>query len=323
MASAADVLLVAYEDVEPTKDEWEFIAGAKPAGITLFKRNIPYDLDSLKSTLKTLQKKLPEPGIIAIDQEGGRVSRLPAPFPNQGPALMLPDQARLIQDYAHQVGKSLLSLGINTNFAPVLDIYTREDNTAIGDRCFSDNPDGVIRRAGAFIQGHKDAGILWCLKHFPGQGDASADTHASSTTIQADRQTLFSREIKPFMALCQDAPMVMMSHAHFPALDPVLPASTSKTIIQDILAKQLNYQGLVLSDDFLMGAIPQDLDKWSEKLIEAIVAGTDLLLICRDIERIERARTVLQHEIEHSQVFRKRISLASQRIAKLRRNLSR
>ena len=158
-------------------------------------------------------------------QEGGRVRRLKEPFPNLGPALHISggndDKGSIEQifNYGHCVGLRLKELGINVNFAPVLDCLSNPKNDAIGDRSFASSPNKVVSRAGAYLRGHQEAGIYGCLKHFPGQGDASHDTHLQSTAINASSLQLEQRELVPFVELLPEAELVMISHCIYPAIE--------------------------------------------------------------------------------------------------------
>lgn len=322
---ASAVILAAFEGVTLTGEEKACFQSLPPAGFTLFRRNMADNYPSIRQLTAELQpsgKALPL--MIAIDQEGGRVARLRSPFPNAGPAMNLAagarDQAALqeIYNYAYIVGTSLLGLGINVNFAPVLDILTCEENVAIGDRCFGRDALSVQERAGAFLRGMQATGVLGCLKHFPGQGDANHDTHESGTRIEASRSLLEERELSPFVALLAESPMVMISHALYPALDPDRPASLSPAIMQGLLREKLGFDGLIVSDDMNMKAIDQSQKPWCEALIAALVAGVDLLLVCRELERYRWAVEALSREAQKSPAFAARLANAAERVARLR-----
>ena len=191
---AASILLGCIDSDVLSDEEIAFFQETQPAGVTLFSRNInrtqqEQSLKKLTEALQGLNRRSETPFLIAIDQEGGRVARLKHPFPNAGPALHLgkglPQEAarKKIYQYALEVGASLCNLGININFAPVLDIFTNPENEAIGDRCFGSTLDEVIWKAGAFLDGLNVSNVMPCLKHFPGQGDASFDTHLHSSPI--------------------------------------------------------------------------------------------------------------------------------------------
>ncbi len=327
--SAGAVILAALEGVSLTAEEKACFQQLPPAGFTLFRRNLApsyADIQTLNTQLQTLKSPSSGPLLIAIDQEGGRVARLRAPFPNLGPALHLAGSARTpealleIQNYGFVVATMLRTLGITVNFAPVLDILTREENVAIGDRCFGREAAHVTERAGAFIEGLQSGGVWGCLKHFPGQGDAAADTHESGTRIEASLDLLWSRELQPFVSLMPKSPMVMISHAVYPALDPLRPASLSPLIMQGLLRQQMGYRGLIVSDDMNMKAIDQAREPWCEAIVTAIAAGSDLMLVCRELERYRWAVEAVSREAGRSPAFSARLEEARMRVENLRRS---
>jgi beta-N-acetylhexosaminidase len=239
LSQASAVILAALEGVRLAPEEHRLFQDMPPAGFTLFRRNLSprfSEIRDLCQELQALDADSPLPQLLAIDQEGGRVARLRTPFPNFGPAMDLvagrTDQEALtdIENMAFVMGASLWKLGINVDFAPVVDVLTREENLAIGDRCFARNAADATVRAGAFLRGLQSAGVLGCLKHFPGQGDANVDTHEGGTLIAADMDLLEARELVPFRALLPEVPMIMISHAVYPALDAVGPRACRRQL---------------------------------------------------------------------------------------------
>jgi beta-N-acetylhexosaminidase len=331
MSAAGNVIVGALEGTEITPEEVSLLCRAKLAGITLFKRNITpafsQDLRTLNQRVQGLRPAGNPPLIVAIDQEGGRVSRLPPPFPDAGPAFHLFEslapaaRATAIEQYAWGVGTCLVGLGVNVNFAPCADIITNAQNTAIGDRAFADNAPTVTLLAGAFLEGLRNAGVAGCLKHFPGQGDASADTHTAGATIPLSRADLERRELVPFMNLLAMAPMVMMSHCTYPAFD-TKQASLSKVIMQDLIRNELNYKGLIVSDDMNMEAISQDLKSWCEAIEGALAAGADLILVCRKVDRMVAAEEHLNKVARRSPAFREILEHRAQNVWATRTKLA-
>ena len=328
--AASAVLVAAVEGMVLTSEEERFFREEAPAGVTLFKRNIPQEdytkLQKLTADLQATRANGQPPLVVAIDQEGGRVARIGSPFPNLGPAMHLaaggvdPSSLKSIQDYGATVGAELKSLGVNVDFAPVVDIFTEPSNVAIGDRCFGTTAEQVSLRAGAFMDGLQGTNVLGCLKHFPGQGDARVDTHEGTAIIGASLQTLLTRELEPFRRLMPKAKMVMISHSIFPALCE-REASRSQIVIMDWLRARLGFQGVVVSDDMNMGALPQEIDAWKTALIDAVAAGCDMLLVCRHLERCKIALEALRHESAKSPAFKSRLEDAAERVTKLRKFL--
>lgn len=322
------VVLAAFEATALAASEKQFFKRFPVAGVTLFRRNISPDQNLFGQTLRQLKHShYGLPLIVAIDQEGGRVTRMPKGFPDLGAPLKIGkddplshDVLRQIKSYGFDVGSQLLKSGINVNFAPVLDINTNPANVAIGDRAWGHNVDAVVQRAGSYLSGLRGAGVFGCLKHFPGQGDASADTHLTGTAIHSSRAQLFARELMPFVQLLPKSEMIMISHCVYSDLDS-LPASLSYKIQTELLKNQFSYNGLILSDDMNMKAIEQDTVKWVDQLEQAILAGSDLLVICRDTDRIAYAIEDLTRRASSSKVLASRIFESADRVNKVRRRL--
>ena len=311
---AGKLLMVGLEGPDLTRPERDFLERCRPAGVILFGRNIDSgDRGRLKALTAEIRALCQTPGdpvgpLIAIDQEGGRVARIKGSFPNRGPALLLEGGATSfealskIRAYGQEVAEALVDLGINVNFAPVVDLLTEPRNTAIGDRCFGTTAEQVILRAGAFLEGLSEGGVLGCLKHFPGQGHAQIDTHLGTAVIDVDRETLLTRELAPFRALHPKAPMIMVAHGVYPVLDSK-PASLSAKMMTDLLRGDLGFAGMVVSDDMLMGAIPQEEDVWTDLLVQSVRAGADLLLVCKGLDRIQLAWTALAEKASRDPAF--------------------
>ncbi len=286
---ASSLIVGAIEGTQISADEAQFFRKHPLGGLTIFTRNFPESwltvADMLRSFRELVNTSALEklPPVIAIDQEGGRVRRFKEPFPNWGPAMRLGlDQDKVsseifLANSALCLGYALRGFGINVNFAPVLDIDTEPTNTAIGDRCFGQDPVTVIKRAGIFMRSMQQSGVQGCLKHFPGQGDAKVDTHLGQANIPLSMSALEQRELVPFKALLPECFMVMMSHVIYPEVDS-RPASLSPVWMQDVLREKWNFRGVLVSDDFNMEAIDQDEDQWGEAVVQAVAAGTD---ICR------------------------------------------
>jgi beta-N-acetylhexosaminidase len=326
--AAREVILGALEGPDLSAEEARFFAREPLAGVTLFKRNTTpnFTVELAALNRRLLRFDTTAPAIIAIDQEGGRVSRLPQPFPNLGPAMSLfttepaLDPVTAINQYGFVVGATLRALGINVNFAPVVDILTHPGNDAIGDRAFGKDADTVIARAGAFLEGMQRAGTAGCLKHFPGQGHAGADTHLTGASIGLSRAELDARELKPFKALLHATSMVMISHCIYPAFD-TREASLSPVIMGELLRGTLGYSGLIVSDDMNMGAIAQDQSSWLEALAASLVAGADLLLICRHLDRMAAALDFLRAEARSSAAFAAVLNDRAARVRHFRKGL--
>jgi beta-N-acetylhexosaminidase len=221
------------------------------------------------------------PLFISIDQEGGRVTRLKKGF------YQFPSNRALanigILEFAYLSAKAraeeLLSAGINMNLAPVIDVNSNPKNPIIGDRSFGSNPNNVTAYAKEALKGYADANIIAVVKHFPGHGDVTVDSHLALPVVDKDFSTLQTNEFVPFFELRHDTQALMTAHVLFPQIDPIAPASKSKIFLEDILRKSWNFNGLVISDSMVMkGAIAAN-QSVEEACLEALNAGTDIILL--------------------------------------------
>lgn len=259
-------------------------------GIVFFSRDI-VDRKQLISLIEGLQKSRDLPLFIAVDEEGGRVSRL-GNNPKVGitklpTAESIGDTLDAENAYhtADTLGKELKELGFNMDFAPVADVNSNPNNPVIGDRSFSSDPQVAGDMVVEFIRGLQENDIIAFAKHFPGHGDTSADTHLGGVFLTHDKDRLSSVELVPFYNAIESEVMgIMMAHIAVPKLDEsLLPASLSPVILSGLLREEMGYDGLVVTDALNMGAIT---DKYSadEACVLALLAGNDLLLMPDDFK---------------------------------------
>ncbi|MDR2418927.1 MAG: beta-N-acetylhexosaminidase [Treponema sp.] len=229
------------------------------------------------------------PPFIAIDQEGGRVSRLPADMTNVAGAaeLAVAGTAALVEAVTLTAAE-LRRIGVNFNLAPVLDVNSNPANPVIGTRSFGATPDLVAELGAAAVAAWERAGILCCGKHFPGHGDTSVDSHLELPCVDKTRAELEAVELLPFRrAIACGIPALMSAHILFPQVEPSrVPATMSKIIITSMLREQLGFKGLVLSDAMEMNAIKHYYGT-PTGCIEAIRAGVDIVLVCHDTALME------------------------------------
>ena len=327
--AAASIVVGSFESLKPGKDELRFLEKEPIPWFVLFKRNIDQDdHPSLASSLlapayKACQQETPL--LVAVDQEGGRVSRLSHPFPNQGCALracLAPSEEQQIRDlfqYGKDVAQALLKIGINVNFAPVVDILSNPLNTGVGDRAFGTSVFPVNTRAGAFLRGMHSVGVWGCLKHFPGQGSELSDPHNEKVIISVPKDLLLVRELEPYQSLLHEAKMVMVSHCTFLALDSK-PASLSSIVITDLLKHHLKFDGLVLSDDMNMKAIVQDPGQWKQAIVASVAAGVNAVLVCSGLDNWARAIDALEAEGRRSESFANLLYSSAEKMLQFRRN---
>jgi beta-N-acetylhexosaminidase len=251
-------------------------------GVVLFARNVeaPEQVAELAAECATLSREAPL--WVAVDQEGGRVARLRAPFTKWPPAQVLgrAGDAALARRFGAALARELRAVGVTLDFAPVLDVLTNERNTVIGDRAFSSSSPVVATLAAAFIGAFQAGGVAACGKHFPGHGDTFADSHVELPLVEHGPELLREREYGPFRAaIAAGVSAMMTSHLLVPALDESWPVSQSAAITTGELRQRLGFQGLVFTDDLCMKACS---DRWDvpSAAVRAIGAGHDAVLVC-------------------------------------------
>lgn len=263
--------------------------------------------DSLKTAAgltEHLQSISRDPLLVSIDGEWGMAMRIydyPA-FPRQEYLGHLDDED-MVYRMGRSVAEEMKNFGVAINCAPVIDVNNNPDNTVIGTRSFSDDPEVVSRLGIAYMKGMMDGGVIPCVKHFPGHGDTSVDSHKALPVIPHSRERLDSIELRPFRdAIAAGAPMVMVGHLSVPALDPSgVPASISEKIIKGVLKEELGFRGLVITDALNMSGVLDFCDGSGPKAaLAAYKAGVDILLMPVDpvgcIDLIESA--VLSGEVD-------------------------
>jgi beta-N-acetylhexosaminidase len=252
----------------------------KLGGVILYKNNIN-TISQVKddiNKLKAINNKISL--FISIDQEGGRVTRLPSEMGSFESAMSIGSKNDL--DYAYESGKKIASflteLGFNLDFAPVLDIFSNPKNTVIGERSFGTNPSVVSRMGIQVIKGLHSENIMATAKHFPGHGDTLVDSHIGLPVVDKTVAELKDFEFIPFAnAIKNDIDMIMVAHIILSKVDD-LPSTMSKNIVTDILRRDLGYDGVVITDDMSMGAIAKNYTI-PEAAVMSINAGCDIILV--------------------------------------------
>ena len=325
----ASLLMAGFAGPKIDDDIKKLIVEEKIAGVILFSRNIESieHVSELVAEIRSLAGK--RPFLIAVDQEGGRVSRLPPPF------IQLPPMARLgsINDteltrrIAEALAGELRQLGFNLNFAPVADVNSNPQNPVIGDRSFSDDPALAASHVCAFIDGLQDKGVAACVKHFPGHGDTSQDSHLELPRVEADLERLRKTEFFPFsMAVKREGSKgpayflppyppaaVMTSHVVYTALDPENPATLSKKIVTELLRDSMGFGGMTATDDLEMKAIDGPM-QIGAAAVRAVNAGCDLLLCCKDPQKQYAIISELRRARQKGGISNQRLMEAKRRI---------
>jgi beta-N-acetylhexosaminidase len=293
------------------------------AGVILFKRNIE-SVAQMRGLTRGLRSAGGRRLLIGIDEEGGRVSRLPAEALKFPPAALWgkiyerEGNLAFIEETGRLLGRELKSLGVNLDFAPVLDVNSNPENPIIGDRAFSHDPKIAAKVALAFATGLRREGVLVCGKHFPGHGDTATDSHLTLPRVRRDWKGLERIELTPFrIAISQRIPMLMTAHVVYDALDPKLPATLSPMILTELLRRRMRFKGVVISDDLNMKAISKKHGP-EESAILALEAGVDLILICEGLEKIGApVMEEVAREVSKSPILSGRVRASLKRIAHL------
>jgi beta-N-acetylhexosaminidase len=296
------LLFLGFQGTRVPDELAALVAAGRVGGVVLFARNVEGP-DRLRALVRELQAPAPAevPLLVSIDQEGGRVQRLRAPWTVWPPMRRVGDHDDPAATRAVGValGRELLDAGIGLDFAPVVDVATEPSNPVIGDRSFGETAERVAAHARAFIEGLQSEGVAACAKHFPGHGDTTIDSHEALPRLPHDLERLRRVELPPFRASIEaGVASIMTAHIVFPALDPDRPATLSPAVLR-ILREDLGFDGVVFSDDLEMRAVA-DTFPIRTRVLGALEAGVDALLVCSDhalwreaLEALESARPAL------------------------------
>lgn len=285
-------LMVGFDGTSMNKD-LEFLIGTiKVGGVILFSRNLgtPEEIRRLCTDMQEYAKSHGEPQLlIAIDQEGGQVARLKAPFFTEfsgNPSLKNRQDAL---SFASVVAMELKAIGVNMNYAPVLDIAPTDFPSIMAKRSFGSDPALVSELGIAVIEAFQENSILAVAKHFPGIGKTILDSHVDLPVVKEDMASLEACDLIPFRAAIQKkVEGIMLSHILYEKIDPIWPASLSPVIARDLLRRKMEYNGLVMTDDLDMGAIARHYDL-ETSIYQALLSEIDQILICHKGPAIEKA----------------------------------
>jgi beta-N-acetylhexosaminidase len=299
-------------------DEREFIRSERPWGFILFKRNVDTPAQVLR-LVDELRAAITDPGApVLIDQEGGRVQRLGPPnWPVYPPGAVF----GALYDIDSQLGLSaarlsarliaadLTASGVTVDCLPLADVPVADADAVIGNRAYGTEPHKVAAIARAVTEGLEQGGILPVLKHIPGHGRATADTHFRLPQVDTPMMELERTDFAAFQPLA-DLPMAMTAHVVFSALDPAHPATTSATIIEQVIRGVIGFQGLLMSDDVSMNALAGSI---AERTRDIISAGCDMVLHCNG--KLDEMRQVAREtpELSGKALDRAKLALASRR----------
>lgn len=300
----------------------------KVGGFIILGQNVQNTSQLLKliNSLKEANSKNEIPLFMAVDQEGGRVDRMPKEFkryPSNKEIGKVNDE-----NFSYEVGTVLAdeikSFGFNMDFAPVLDINSNPKNPVIGDRSFGSDAEIVTKLGIKTMKGIQSKGVISGVKHFPGHGDTSVDSHVGLPIIYNDLNRLKDFELIPFSkAIENGADVVMIAHILLPKIDEENPASFSKTIITDILRNDMMFSGVVITDDMTMGAIAENYDLGASA-VKSVNAGSDIVMVCHEYSNAVKVIDALKDAVDKGEIREERINESVYRILKLKQkyNLS-
>jgi len=294
----------------------------------------PEQVRFLSRDLQTIAQKnrMQIPLLIAVDQEGGRVVRLKSGFSSfpGNQALAMAGDLNLTERAAQTIGEELLSVGINMNLAPVVDVNSNPDNPIIGDRSFGENPETVIAFGQRALSGYAKAHVISTLKHFPGHGDVIIDSHNDLPVVHKSKEEFEAIDLLPFVSLAPSADAVMTAHILVPSFDPENCATLSKTIL-NYLKDEIGFQGLIVSDSLVMEGVLKQCHTVDEAAIRSLNAGCDLLILGGKVlshelagyeltsEDIERIRSSIVKAVKEGRISEKRLDEAVAKILSLKR----
>jgi beta-N-acetylhexosaminidase len=285
-------------------------------GAILFSRNIG-SAEETAELVAALKRSAGRPFLLSVDQEGGRVARLRGPpFTALPPMRVLGrlKDAGLLHRAGRLLAYELRALGIDWDFAPVLDVDTNPDNPVIADRALGSDPEQVATLGVALAKGLEEGGVASCAKHFPGHGDTQQDSHRTLPILSHSLERLRAVELLPFQRYAAAGlASVMTAHVRFPALDEELPATMSRRVLSDLLRGELGFQGVCVSDDLEMKAISEHRGV-EEATVEGARAGVDVFLVCENTDVQRRCLEALVRAVEAGHVSRQRICEAHRRI---------
>jgi beta-N-acetylhexosaminidase len=291
-------------------------------GVILFSRNIeqPEQVNELATECEALGRQ--SPAWVSVDQEGGRVARLKAPFTVWPPMATLgraPGES-LATRFATALAAELRAVGITLDYAPVLDIHTNPKNPVIGDRALSSQAEDVARLGTALVHTLQSQGIAACGKHFPGHGDTATDSHLELPLVEHPPDRLDHVEYVPFRAaVAAEVAFIMTAHVLVPSLDDTRPATLSPTIVGGHLRQRLGYRGVILSDDLEMKAVAAHYDV-PTAAVAAVQAGCDAVLVCSGHVDVQvRTLEALVYAVERGDISHAQLEAAQARLAAAKR----
>jgi beta-N-acetylhexosaminidase len=329
------MFIIGFEGSKPDDTLKEMICEKHVGGVVLFRRNIanPGQLLGLLNSIKAINAGCTEnhavngrpegraPLFISVDEEGGRVSRMPGEIAQLPPASSVGEIND--DDFAYDIGGMIATyikaFGFNMNFAPVLDIWSNPHNTVIRDRSYGQTPDIVSRLGIRVMKGMSENGVIPVVKHFPGHGDTALDSHVELPKVNYSLERLKNFELAPFQeAIGNNADAVMVGHILVTEIDPENPATLSETVVTGLLRGMMQFDGVVITDDMTMGAIEKNYNI-GDAAVKSIIAGCDIIMICHGYSKQKKAIEAVKAAVADGVIPEDRINESVQRILELKK----
>lgn len=312
---AGQILIVGLQSTSLSEGEQAWMKRIRPGGVILFQRNIE-QAAQVTSLLREADRLSTVPLFRCVDEEGGLVDRFREvihPVPSAA-AVFATGKRHLYRRHGALIAREARALGFNTVFAPVLDLALKESADVMRSRAVAAEPWRVIDYARYFLSGLAMEDILGCGKHFPGLGGAKADSHQDTPVIQRQTRMMWRTDLAPWLAVAGKLPFAMVAHASYPwpGRDSAV-ASVSRYWVTNVLRRQVRFKGIIVSDDMEMGGIRSQMPL-EEAVVQAVLAGIQMIPICRDPDLIERAYETLMREGERSAAFADAVASAWRKI---------
>ena len=329
----SQLLVAGIEGTQLGQDAVQAVQDYQVGGVILFGRNVEsaWQLAELTNGLKDLNGDY-TPLFLCVDQEGGRVDRMPPEVertPSAWSVGQTLDTEGVGAAYGALLAEECAAFGFNMDFAPSLDIWSNPDNTVIGDRAFGNDWEWTAFFGMSAVESMEEqGGVIPVVKHFPGHGDTSVDSHVALPVVDKSLEELWQSELVPFnMTLNQEdyfgaqagpsAPAVMVAHILLRQVDPDYPASLSHRVVTGLLREEMGFDGVVCTDDLTMGAVSNTYGM-GEAAVLAVEAGCDLLLVCHGADNLTAARDALLEAADSGRLSPERLDESVKRILSLK-----
>lgn len=310
---AGQLIMVRFPGTELDAATAGFLRANSVRGVCLFRQNM-VDSEQLTRLTRELRAVMGPDALIGIDQEGGAVVRSTwVPAPPAAMALGAADDADLARGIGAAVARAVKALGFNWNFAPVLDLNNNPDNPVIAERSFGADPQRAAELALAWMEGSESEGVACCVKHFPGHGDTSVDSHRDLPTVDKPLAQLERFELAPFRLASGRAPAMMTAHIVYPALDAEFPATMSRRILTGLLREEWQYRGVIITDGMDMHAIAGRYGA-GQAAVRALLAGADMVMALGTPQTQEETLSAIAQALETGELT---IDEVNQRLARL------